>query len=116
MKKILLLISSVLLITFNGFNKDINLSNAEKVASNFYFLKCGQNDIKANYNELLILDQIVYGDINKPDFYAITFEPGGFVIVSGVDELYPIIGYSIQNEFDKDNQPEHYKSFLQSYS
>jgi len=116
MKKILLLISAVLLITFNGFNKDINLSDAEKVALNFYFLKCEQNTIKANYNELLILDQIVYGDINKPDFYAITFEPGGFVIVSGVDELYPIIGYSIQNEFNKDNQPEHYKSFLQSYS
>ncbi|MEZ5198139.1 MAG: C10 family peptidase, partial [Bacteroidales bacterium] len=35
---------------------------------------------------------------------------------SAIDEIHPIIGYSIENEYNQNNQPEHYISFLQGYA
>ena len=114
MKKTVLFISSIMLIAIIGFGKNINILEAETVASNFYLQKHKQGNHKAI--DLAIIEITAFGSIADPDFYAITFKTGGFVIVSGIDDIFPVIGYSLQNNFSKEDQPEHYKNFLQGYS
>lgn len=52
----------------------------------------------------------------EADFYA--FNVGtkqGFVIVSGEDRVYPIIGYAPEGEFKTDQMPDNIKAWLQHY-
>jgi len=115
MKKIILFLF-VSIFTISGFSKDVGLSDASKVAQNFYYLKQAQSNLNFTYHQIVPDIAIKWGTVNNPDFYAFTLETGGFVIISGIDEIYPIIGYSLTNNFGKESQPEHYKSFLQSYA
>jgi len=113
-KSILLLFVSI--FTISGFSKEVSLSDAQKVAQNFYYLKQAQSAYNYSYNQIAPDVTIKWGEINNPDFYTVTFKTGGFIIVSGIDDIYPVIGYSLTNNFGQENQPEHYKSFLQSYA
>jgi len=115
MKKIILFLF-VSIFTISGFSKDVGLSDASNVAQNFYYLKQAQSNLNFTYHQIVPDIAIKWGTVNNPDFYAFTLETGGFVIISGIDEIYPIIGYSLTNNFGKESQPEHYKSFLQSYA
>ncbi len=40
---------------------------------------------------------------NKPAFYVITFKPKGFVIVSATKKESPVLAYSENSKFDKNN-------------
>ncbi len=112
----LILFLLVTVFSFSVFSKNVNENDAVQVAKNLYFLKSMQSNLTLKYSDIIPDNIIHYGNVNNPDFYAVTYPSGGFVIVCGVDELYPIIGYSITSEFGEENQPEHYKSFLQGYA
>ena len=45
---------------------------------------------------------------DEAPYYAFNSDNGGFVIVSGDNELTPIVGYSDSGRFDADNIPEAY--------
>ncbi len=113
MKKSILFIFLISIALFVS-GKDVSKVNAEKAAKNFYKIKAEQR--VTNSQNLQLSECIVYGKSSNPDFYVFIFSPKGFVIISGVEERYPVIGYSFENNFDISNQPEHYKSFLQNYS
>ena len=58
---------------------------------------------KANNNE------------NDSYYYIFNSTNGGYVIASGDDKFYPILGYSDKGYIDFDNMPEGLESLLQSY-
>lgn len=116
MQKIFLLFLSLYFSIVIGFSANINQNNAHLVAKNFFYLKNIQQSNPISYTSLTIVNSIVWGETSNPDFYVFTFEKGGFVIVSAIDEIHPIIGYSIENEYNENNQPEHYISFLHGYA
>jgi len=45
----------------------------------------------------------------NPPFYVINRDGGGFVIVAGFDHLRPVLGFSFDNSFEKDNMPANVK-------
>jgi hypothetical protein len=96
------------------FSKNISQTDAKKAAENFIIIKYAQGVSQTEF--MRTGECYVYGEKTSPDFYAFTLIPKGFVIISGVEERYPVIGYSFENNFEINNQPEHYKSFLQGYS
>ncbi len=50
------------------------------------------------------------------DYYVFAFSKGGFVIVSGDDVLSPVIGYSINGNYQHYDQPDSYRNYIQTFS
>lgn len=53
---------------------------------------------------------------DEAPYYAFNSDNGGFVIVSGDNELTPIVGYSDSGRFDADNIPEALQVLLDAYA
>ncbi len=108
MKKFLVLF---LLIAFSLglFASPVTLESAKSIAVNFY-----KNT--TSKSKVVISDAITYQKDGLATFYVITFENGGFVIVSADDAVIPILGYSISSTFDKNNLPVAEENWLTSYS
>jgi hypothetical protein len=113
MKKFFLFIF-LTISTLLVFSKNISQTDAKKAAENFIIIKYAQGVSQTEF--MRTGECYVYGEKTSPDFYVFTLIPKGFVIISAVEERYPVIGYSFENNFEISNQPEHYKSFLQGYS
>ncbi len=108
------LFTFLIINTLFVFSKNISQTEASKAAENFIYFKYQQGI--SGIEHKITGECFVYGDKSAPDFYVFTLTPEGFIIISGVSERHPIIGYSFQNDFSKNNQPDNYKSFLMSYS
>lgn len=55
-------------------------------------------------------------DSPEPDFYIVTFEPTGFVLVAADDRSQPILAFSSDSAFPHDDIPESIEYFLSAYS
>lgn len=55
------------------------------------------------------------GNTNESYYYIFNSPNGGYVIASGDDNLYPILGYSDKGYIDMDNLPSGLEALLQSY-
>ncbi len=91
------------------FGKEIPIDQARLVAKNFIYEKTGVKANDINFVEETITDG------NHPLYYVFNIEPKGFVLVSAEDNFYPIIGYSFDNKFVTENQPENIKFWLNKY-
>ena len=99
--------------TVNALAADVTKNNAAKVAKNFFseiLISNGQShaavvsesfDIKKDGNTVL---------------YLFNFENGGFVIVSADDRFTPIIGYSPDGFYEKDNMPDGFEFLMEEFS
>ena len=55
-------------------------------------------------------------DLESIDFYIVSFNPEGFVLVSADTRSIPILGYSFTSPFPKAQIPAHTKWYLDQYS
>jgi PKD repeat protein len=95
--------------SFGLFASPVTLESAKSVAVNFY------KNYSAKSN-VAVSNVITYQKDGLNTFYVITFETGGFVVVSADDAVIPVLGYSPTDTFDKNNLPDAEKSWLASYS
>ncbi len=56
-----------------------------------------------------------YADNGTACFYVFSMKPRGFVIVSADDRAKPILGYSTEGSFSKDEIPDGLQSFFKNY-
>jgi hypothetical protein len=82
---------------------------AQKVATNWHENKIGRKIQK----DLLKSD--CYISDGDTALFIFNFENDGFVIVSGDDNTFPILGYNTQGFIDLDDIPEHFLSWLEYY-
>lgn len=104
---------SVLLSMFSIvlFAKPISENTAKKVGANFLISK---TSVLATMEEL----SMVYSMKNHtqtPYFYVFNIANKGFVIVSGDDEVLPILGYSEEGVFILDNIAPEVLKWLENY-
>jgi hypothetical protein len=104
---------SVLLSMFSIvlFAKPISENTAKKVGANFLSSK---TSVSTSMAEL----SMVYSMKNNtqtPYFYVFNIANKGFVIVSGDDEVLPILGYSDEGVFISDNIAPQVLKWLESY-
>lgn len=103
-----------LLIIFSFiFSKPIDESTAMLAGKNFLISKTSKSKINL---------QLVYKSVsnnNSPDravyFYVFSLEADGFVIVSGNDDVTPILAYSDQNNFNPNNIAPNTLKWLEGY-
>lgn len=108
MKNRVLIVVALLLSTFGLFAENISVDMAKKRAMDFF---------KSNASALSVsrLDMVYDGSGNMartssqaPALYVFDNPDGkGFVIVSGDDIAYPILGYSFEFDFPQENIPPH---------
>lgn len=117
MKRTFLLFICTILFAFTSIHaKKVELADAKKVAVNLYYERVNQFEDGIDFNKVMITNTFVREEDGLPVYYAFDFETGGFVIVSGEDVYTPVIGYSFEKVFPKDDLAYVYASFMQGYA
>lgn len=111
MKRLLTLLS---LITISSvlLSNPVSKERAKAVATSFF-----ENQyFKSFGSEMLFSVESFFerGNDLNPAYYIFNNSNGGFVIVSGDDIAFPIIGYSFEGKIDIENLPAQLDSYLNS--
>ena len=117
MKKILFFLSIFLFSVINVHAKHVEEADAQHVGEVFLSKKANivLNDVRLTlaYKEISsVLNQEQQETVY---FYVFNFGTNGFVIVSGDDDVLPILGYSNEGNFDVDDIPTNTKKWLEEY-
>lgn len=93
----------------------VSLEKAMLVGRNFYVEQSNLNNT-VDYNQLAIhgtLTEFYQGDIA---YYALNFNQGGWVVVSSEDAVVPVIAYSFNGMYSRDNQPPQFVVWMEGYA
>ena len=109
MRKILLLLLSV--CPMWGMAKQISVSSAEKIAAKYVNTPLFAKGV----NRSPVLKSMTEKGIDEYYIFNIG-DGGGYVIVSGDDEMTELVGYSDSGNIDSDNMPENMRRWLDEYA
>ncbi|MEN8224666.1 MAG: C10 family peptidase [Bacteroidota bacterium] len=88
--------------------------SAMKVAVNFYYERIHQYEA-VSHHDISIKNTFALKENGAILIYAINIEDGGFVFVSGTDNVRPVIGYSLRGEYTGSGLPPQLSAWLQQY-
>ncbi len=121
MKKLTILLCLLALTAASVYSKPIDESTAKTVALNFYksnskyAMPLARTDLRLSYTESSkqssnngFSDRIIL-------FYIFNVDQSGFVIISGDDNVSPILAYSNESSFDPNNIPPNVRKWLEGY-
>ena len=113
MKKIFIL-SLLFIITANLFAGEVDKATVKTVAINFYYERIMQFEPGAHSNvKINEIFQIKEDAITL--IYVFNISGGGFVLVSGVDHVRPVPGYSLSGKYSDIGQPPQFMDLLDQY-
>jgi hypothetical protein len=121
MKKLIYLLIVFAALSFT-YGKQIDENTARMVGQNFISFRNSTSKI-LNSNELELVYKVTSNEKNnftpiKPIVYFYVFNINsthGFIIVSGDDNVIPVLGYSDETGFRLDNIPENVTKWLEGY-
>jgi hypothetical protein len=104
-----------------AFSKPVVKTSADLVARNFMAKLGNPGNLKSGVKTNFVCEE--YGKLlnstgtpsELPAFYIFKTDPSGFIIVSGDDDVTPVIAYSRESNFDPENIPDIVESFLKGY-
>ncbi len=95
--------------SFGLFASPITPETARSVAVNYFKHYAAKSNA-------VVSDMITFQKDGLTTFYVFVFEGGGFVLISADDAVIPVLGYSSNEPFDKNNIPVVASEWFQSYS
>jgi len=102
--------------SFALYSKQVDVNKAKSVALNFIKKTTTLNTTtKANFTLNYVLTET--SSVNNKTvntFYIFNFSTGGFIIVAADDMVIPILGYSSESTFDKNNIPASVNSYFET--
>ena len=114
-KILLLFLISVLFIeTTNLKAAGIDKEFAAEIAENFFRIK-SYFHLNRSADDFKIYESFTISSDGKVYYYVFNFSEGGFVIVSGDDSFYPVLGFSLENSYQEENHPEGLDDWLHWY-
>ncbi len=103
----------VILCINNNFAQEVNQHTLQKIALNFY----KSNNPNLKQNDIKISSINYYKSSNNTPIYNIyNFEPKGFIIVAAQKNVFPILGYSFENNFEKNSNNSNFKYWMDNYT
>jgi hypothetical protein len=121
MKYKLLLIGLLSIFGLNTSAKQIDEKIAKQVGQNFLKTRTNSQTFK-NANDFELVYKSTSNSVNSlaslqtiTYFYVFNASLSGFVIVSGDDNVLPILGYSDQGLFDPNNLPQNVLKWFEGY-
>ena len=109
-KSVLTAVLSLLFVSMM-FASPVSKKTAEKAALNWMSYYSGKNVVSITVKNVVCTE---YKGNNV--LYIFTFKGGGFVIVAGDDQAYPILGYDTKSKTDMKNMPIQMKDWTEQYS
>lgn len=110
----------IALLTMSISAAPIDVKQAKSVALSF--LKSNSPQTKASESGLTLVWSDAgaatksAGSVQDATFYVFNREDAdGFVVVAGDDAVYPILGYGMQQLFEKDSMPSNLRGWFESY-
>lgn len=111
MRKLLLFFVSTMFVIGTMFGSPVSKTEAVELANKF--IKNSQLDMqRVSVSTLVYTESASNGE---PLYYVFNLPNDGFIIVSAEDFTLPILGYSDENEFDKNNIPINMADILSDY-
>ena len=115
MKKSLLFALALLFCAILIQAKNVTPGNAGKAGVNFYYEHINRIH-PADYRQIRIRETFTETFNSQPVYYAINLSEGGFVIVSADDAVTPVLGYSFEGAYSRDNQPPQFIAWMEGYA
>ena len=112
--KTFFLVTLSIFLTINLFAGKISKKDAERVARNFYYESANRHK-SLNYDKIQTVSVDVFKMKSQEMYYVVNMSDKGYVLVSAEDATYPILGYSYEGSFDKDNMNPSVKSWMEGY-
>ena len=101
----------------SGRASDISVEAAGKVARNFYFLHVNEAaTVKWPLNRIALSLAWIEVEQGRPVYYVFNVDKGGFIIISGDNEVMPVLGYSFKGEYSRQGQPPAFIRWMQDYA
>ena len=115
MKKVFILLATILCLISSVHAKKVDLETAKKVAVNFFYERLSQHQ-QVNYHQLSVKEVFSEKVDAMNVYYALNFPEGGFVIVSSDDAVTPILAYSFEGNYAEENHPPQFNSWMENYA
>lgn len=112
MRRILIAVSVCMLI-FNMHAETVTQNQAKKLAETFF--NTAYKEVTATPKLIWNGRQLTTNRLFSP-FYVYNHPRGGYVIISGDNKGYPVLGYSLKREFDRSKLSEDENEQLKSYA
>lgn len=96
MKKFMLLVSLLAVITFGFSSNVVPVSDAVKVSKNFLSERIGSMEAQ-NYSIELVYTE--YSENGTPVYYRFQVGDKGFIMISATDQVSPVLAYSLESNF-----------------
>jgi len=101
------------LFSLTSFANKVDVNKAKKLAENFYFERCVFSGTAVKSPEQLSL---VYTQFNENvEMYYVFSAKKGFIIIAADDDVYPVLGYSFEGNFNSKNGSPEYSFWMKSY-
>lgn len=119
MKKVLFLFLGLIIIS-NTYGEPVSTRRAERlvgniIAANLQTLKSDQVALKLIWSDADNSLRSTSGN-SDPTYYVFSIsDEKGFIVLSGDDDVYPILGYSFDNKFVVDSIPNNIRSWFEGY-
>ncbi|MBI5218966.1 MAG: C10 family peptidase [Bacteroidia bacterium] len=111
MFKKFLFISLLALSGISLFAKPVSMEYAKAIASKWY-MHCAS----ARTSDFSVKDQFETKYMGLTTYYTFIFNAGGFVMIAADDAVMPVLGYSDDSPFDKNNIPQNAREWFDTYS
>lgn len=116
MTKHLLITVLCLLNVMAAIGKPVEISRAKTVAESFFTQQTSGKRVTAFTQKINLQQLFLGGNFSKDNLiYVFNISTGGFVIVSGDDVAYPILGYSTTGSIEEGNIPQNMEKWLYCY-
>ena len=100
----------------NVFAKSIDTETAKIVARNFLNIPENSN-LESVFNSSNISYDQTSGTTNQQVLFHVFNLPSdqGFIIISGDDNIFPVLGYSLSGKFDENSLPSNFRKWIEGY-
>jgi hypothetical protein len=92
----------------------ISESDARSVAKNFYYERINQYE-ELIYEQTETGEVLPVGSDGAVLYYAVNMNSKGFVLVSGIRSVVPVLGYSFESQYDESEKPCNFRSWMGHY-
>jgi hypothetical protein len=115
MRKFLSIFASLIILinSFAVMAERIDINTAHKLAKNFYIEKSiasGENIKEADY---LVLCHTEY--LSSEEMYYVFSTNNGYVIISADNDVYPVLAYSFEGKYGKENLSPEFDTWMNDY-
>jgi len=116
MSKLIIALIFIIFNTLSLFAKEIPVDKALQVAQSLKTIQIAQNSALKNLPASFTLAaDIKINNSNKTAIYIFDLDSQGFVMVAGDDNVFPVLGYSFNNNLDVNNMAPALKAWLKNY-